>query len=592
MPAEAQADLISLFDAVLPAGLPPTLSGILKRAFGLPRLQQLYCDLASGGNGSIADRLLKRLEIDCRVSPVDLDRIPRQGPVIAVANHPYGILDGAILAALFSSVRPDVRFLANQLLSALPDVRPLVIEVNPFGGAEAARFNRRGMRRALQHLKAGGMLVVFPAGEVSHFTWSRRAIADPEWHSAVASLAEASGAAVAPVFIDGANSALFQAMGTLHPRLRTAMLGRELLNKRHRRVSVRIGAPVPAERLQALPNAAERTQYLRWRTHLLENRAGHKPQTSRPFLPASLRRTPPEPIVDAVSPAALARDVAALAPLLFAGDLDVYLAKAGQIPAVLQEIGRLREITFRAAGEGTGKATDLDRFDAAYLHLFVWNRKACEVAGAYRLAPVDNALTPLYTETLFGYSREFREKLGSAMELGRSFVRPEYQRAFQPLLLLWKGIGRFVAANPQYKILFGPVSISNNYQTVSRELMVSFLRRHAYLSDWAALLRLKNPFRAPKAQAKPAAAPLDLDDLISAVDDIEPGRPGVPVLLRQYLKLGGKLLGFNIDPDFNNALDGLILVDLTQTERRLVERYLGKAEAADFFEFHQRNQNS
>jgi putative hemolysin len=259
---------------------------------------------------------------------------------------------------------------------------------------------------------------------------------------------------------------------------------------------------------------------------------------------------------------------------------------------VLQEIGRLREITFRAAGEGTGKATDLDRFDAAYLHLFVWNRKACEVAGAYRLAPVDNALTPLYTETLFGYSREFREKLGSAMELGRSFVRPEYQRAFQPLLLLWKGIGRFVAANPQYKILFGPVSISNNYQTVSRELMVSFLRRHAYLSDWAALLRLKNPFRAPKAQAKPAAAPLDLDDLISAVDDIEPGRPGVPVLLRQYLKLGGKLLGFNIDPDFNNALDGLILVDLTQTERRLVERYLGKAEAADFFEFHQRNQNS
>jgi putative hemolysin len=173
--------------------------------------------------------------------------------------------------------------------------------------------------------------------------------------------------------------------------------------------------------------------------------------------------------------------------------------------------------------------------------------------------------------------------MGPALELGRSFVRPEYQRGFAPLLLLWKGIGKFVARNPRYKVLFGPVSISNRYQSISRELMVSFLERRASLREWMGLVRRRNPFRGPRLLMP--AADFDLEDLSDAVSDLEPDGAGVPVLLRQYLKLGGRLLAFNVDPDFADALDGLIVVDLTRTEPKLLARYLGKSEAAQFLAF-------
>ena len=187
----------------------------------------------------------------------------------------------------------------------------------------------------------------------------------------------------------------------------------------------------------------------------------------------------------------------------------------------------------------------------------------------------------LYTATLFKYTGDFLDKLGPALELGRSFVRPEYQRGFAPLLALWKGIGAYVARNPRYKTLFGPVSISNQYQAVSRELMVAFLERPASLHEWAGLISSRNPFKRRSSNPLPAQG-LDLEDLSDCVADLEPTRTGIPVLLRQYLKLGGKLLGFNVDPEFSDALDGLIVVDLTKTEPRLLERYLGKAEAGSF----------
>jgi putative hemolysin len=179
--------------------------------------------------------------------------------------------------------------------------------------------------------------------------------------------------------------------------------------------------------------------------------------------------------------------------------------------------------------------------------------------------------------------------MGPALELGRSFIRAEYQRSFSPLLLLWKGIGRYLARNPQYKVLFGPVSISNQYQSISRELMVSFLEREASLRDWMGLVTTRNPLRRLHNSQVPGEA-LDLDDLSAVVSDLEPSRAGVPVLLRHYLKLGGKLLGFNVDPKFSNTLDGLILVDLTKTEPRLLERYLGKAETAAFLAFSKQEQ--
>jgi putative hemolysin len=254
----------------------------------------------------------------------------------------------------------------------------------------------------------------------------------------------------------------------------------------------------------------------------------------------------------------------------------------------LREIGRLRELTFRAVGEGTGKSLDLDRFDGEYLHLFVWNASRNEVVGAYRLAGTD-VVRNLYTATLFKYDQRFLDETGPALELGRSFVRGEYQKGFAPLLALWKGIGVWVARNPRYKILFGPVSISNQYQAVSRELMVAFLERRTSVRDWAGLVSNGNSLPRRSGRLTLPQSGFDVEDLSDVISDLEPSRNGIPVLLRQYLKLGGKLLGFNVDPEFSNALDGLILVDLCKTEPRLLERYLGKRAAAEFLSYWQKH---
>ncbi|MEZ5355335.1 MAG: GNAT family N-acyltransferase [Bryobacteraceae bacterium] len=268
--------------------------------------------------------------------------------------------------------------------------------------------------------------------------------------------------------------------------------------------------------------------------------------------------------------------------------LEAYLARAADIPAVLGEIGRLREVSFRAVGEGTGNSRDLDIFDEHYLHLFLWNPATREIAGAYRLTSTRDAVARygvagLYTATLFEFDENFLARLGPALELGRSFVRAEYQRSFAPLLLLWKAIGVHVARHPEEKTLFGPVSISARYRLESRSLMVRWLEEWASWPDLGRLVRERNPFR--RGSGAEAAAG-DVEQLSRVVSGMEPDGAGVPVLLRQYLKLGGRLLGFNVDPAFSGVVDGLIVVDLTRTEPRWLSRYLGIEEAARFLQHH------
>jgi putative hemolysin len=580
---------------LLPFRVPGTIEAVLGYTLGINRLEGVYNKLrAMTDEAPIAARLLQHLEVTVRTSEKDQDHIPRQGPVLLAVNHPFGILEGAVLSTLLARVRPDVKFLTNGILQTIPDLRERLIAVDPMGGAGAARSNCAGVRQAVEFLADGGLLVIFPAGDVSHFQWRERSITDPKWNAGIARLLSIANRrvhdiSVLPVHVEGSNSLLFQAAGMVHPRLRTMMLVRELLNKRGASVAVRIGSPIAAEKLLAIPSHEERTEYLRWRTYLLASRNEYKPRTALPFVRSSAQAPKLQAIVAPADVLAMAREVGALpvgSRLTAAGVLSAYLARAHEIPVVLSEIGRLREVTFRTAGEGTGKSIDLDSFDQDYLHLFLWNEKKQEIAGAYRLAGTD-MVRGLYTADLFRYGNEFLNRMGPALELGRSFVRLEYQKGFAPLLLLWKGIGGYVAQNPRYKILFGPVSISNQYHSVSRQLMVSFLERYASLQGWAGLVATRNPFRSRHKQsaAFPNAA-FDLDDLSAVVSDLEPGQAGVPVLLRQYLKLGGKLLGFNVDPQFADALDGLILVDLTKTEPKLLQRYLGKPEAAQFLAFH------
>lgn len=271
----------------------------------------------------------------------------------------------------------------------------------------------------------------------------------------------------------------------------------------------------------------------------------------------------------------------------------VYCAHAAQIPSVLQEIGRLRELTFRAIGEGTGKCADIDLFDAYYLHLFVWDARVSVVVGAYRLGLVDQILARygrrgLYTDTLFKYRARMLDRLNPGVELGRSFVRAEYQRRFAPLLLLWRGIARFIERSPRYAVLFGPVSISRSYAAASRQLMVAYLSTRNAEPRLAGEVRPRHPYLDPRLDAELENL-RSIDDLSLRVAQIEPDHKGIPVLLRQYLRLGGRLLGFNVDRQFADTLDGLLLVDLRQTEPTVLERYMGESATRAFRAYHSAN---
>jgi putative hemolysin len=302
-------------------------------------------------------------------------------------------------------------------------------------------------------------------------------------------------------------------------------------------------------------------------------------------------------VIDEVSQAALKAEIDGLPSsqwLVDSGNFRVYCARAEQIPCVLQEIGRLRELTFRVVGEGTGKCADIDLFDTYYLHMFVWDVHAEAVVGAYRLGLVDEILARhgkrgLYTYSLFKYRTRILDSLSPAIEVGRSFVRAEYQRSFAPLLLLWRGIARFIERSPQYAVLFGPVSISNSYCPASRQLMVEYLSAYRADTRLVSQVRPRRPYRdQPRVSASAATvpAPGSIDELSRMIAQIEPDHKSVPVLLKQYLRLGGRVLAFSVDREFGNALDSLIVVDVRQVDPTTMARYMGKSGAIAFRAYH------
>jgi len=569
----------------------------IERLLMLDRLGMTFgAVLRDTGTADPFATLLSELAVDYRVEPGDLARIPATGPLAIVANHPFGMLEAAILAAILSRVRSDVKFMANSMLAAIPQMHDRFIFVNPFGGREAILQNRAPLRSCVEWLRGGGALAVFPAGEVSRLDLRRRAVVDPPWSPAVARLIRAAGCPALPVFFRGANSLGFHLLGAVHPRLGTAALPRELLNKRGRTIDLRIGRLVPARALRALASDEDAINYLRCRTDMLLSRGRSAPKPHRFSMAAAAPETVP-PLAAETTAAAIEDEVARLGPeqkLAEVEDLAVYVASGPEIPHTLQEIGRLRELTFRAVGEGSGLACDLDAFDRWYLHLFLWNAQKREVAGAYRLGPTPDILAArgirgLYTSTLFHYRPELFSRIGPAIELGRSFIRPEYQKHFASLLLLWKGIGQYVVRRPDCAVLFGAVSISSDYNPVSRDLLVSFLERQRD-TNLARLVKARRPFH-PSTSSNWHAHILsrflnDLDELADPIADLEADGKGVPILIRQYMKLGGRMLGFHVDASFSNVLDGLVLVDLRKTPQAALSRYLGREGALTFLARH------
>lgn len=582
-------------DAIKQKLLSPSLR-LLERAFSLDHLDEMYERIRKNtGSGHFLSKFLDEMNVSFEISDADRALIPREGPVLVVANHPYGGIDSAVMCVLLRSVRPDSKILSNSLLRRIPEVHNYCIFVDPFGGKMSKKVNLAPLRETVAWLRAGSMLMVFPAGEVSHISWRHTGIVDPKWDTSISRIIRMTECSVLPIFIEGHNSPLFQVAGLIHPRLRTAMLPHEMLAMRNTRIRLAVGNLIPFEKMKTCPTDTDLMDYLRFRTYLLGSRK--KPgSTGSIFRKQGSQKL--EPIASPSDPELMAAEAEHLPEgqkLIENTGLAVYFAHAAQIRHILFEIGRLRELAFRQEHEGTGKSFDLDRFDEHYIHLFVWDKVKRQVVGAYRLARTDRVMARfgkrgLYTSTLFRYRKGLLQQISPALELGRSFVHPEHQKNYSALHMLWRGIGIFIVRHPRYKNLFGPVSISNEYRSVSRWLLTEYLKHASFEHG---LARLIKPRCKPRSKPAPGcvhtvfdAAVKDYDTIEGVISDVEGHEKGVPILLKQYLRLGGKLLGFNRDPHFGDVLDGLILVDLLHTDRKHLLHFMGKEGLETFMAYH------
>ncbi len=589
----------------------PAISAMTGKFFRSGKMRELYQRLQQSPEGLGLENLLAAMRVEQRVVAADTTRIPATGPVVVVANHPFGMLNGAMLATLLTRARPDVKVITTFPLGDVPELSRHCIVIDSLpgnnGDANYAGANRHALAEAKDWLQSGGMLALFPAAEVSQWQFPQAAISDPHWSHTAVHLIRQTGAAALPVYFCGRNSMSFHLFGMIHPRLRSAFLLQEFLQHEGRNVEIRVGSEISSDGIASIADDQEATDYLRWRTYLLARRRRAEtswPVAARSKLSVNVRQTvaspePQELLAEELSQLPEHRCVA------HSGELAVYLVKASETPRLLQEVGRMREITFRRAREGTGKPRDLDRFDRYYWHLLLWHRSKQELIGGYRVGNTSEILAErgvrgLYTSTLFRYDPQVFEKIGPTLELGRSFVRPEYQRQYAPLLLLWKGIAHLLVAHPETPILFGAVSISNGYNKTSREMIYRFFEARMREEQSGGsidpkmiepgMIEPRRPFRPAWLRPWDCRAMShvlrDLEELSEPITDVEADGKGLPILLRQYAKIGGKLLGFNVDRKFSNVLDGLVMVDLRRTEITVLERFMGKDGAEKFRRYH------
>jgi putative hemolysin len=515
-------------------------------------------------------------------------QVPADGPLIIVSNHPFGLLDPIVLGDFMTKLRPDMKVMTNFLMGGMEEIRPWIIPVDPFHAEDSAQHNLGAMKETLRHLKAGKALAIFPSGEVAHFRMGQ-GVEESPWSDHVGALIRRTEASVLPVYFEGQNSILFQSIGMVHPRLRTGLILRELFQKKKAVVQMRVGQVIPFSRLRKFATDESLTQYLRVHTFVLGQRG------KEGLKPKPVAKLDPAPVSVSDLSESHAAEIQVLrdkgAKLAAQGHLEVFVATATEIPLGLQEIGRLREVTFREVGEGTGKAVDLDRYDEHYLHVFLWDEKERRIAGAYRIGRCDLILRRqgpkgLYTSSLFKFQKPFLSHLDDALEMGRSFISLPYQRSVSALPLLWKGVLTWVSRHPHYRKLFGPVSISQDYAGLSRKLMVEFLKDNKLHPELATLVSPRHPFRYEKNKRllrEFISADLSqVEDFSALISSLEEDGKGLPTLLKHYLRLNGTLLNFNLDKDFGSCLDGLILVDVTKTDPKLLAKYMGEETCAAY----------
>ena len=515
----------------------------------------------------MVEQVLEYFDIRCELAERDLEQIPSYGPVVVIANHPIGTLDGLALLHAVASVRPDVKVMANRLLSRVESISSLMIPVDNMGN----RTQRSQVSAMQEHLENQGVLVVFPAGEVSRL--SSKGVRDGRWHTGFIRMAAKVRAPIVPVHISGNNSALFYLSSLVYRPLSSLLLVREMFRQRGNSLKLQIGARIPyASWHDGHTHANDLAE--RFRRHVYRLGQGK------------------EGLFQSESAIARAEDRAVLKRALEGSEklgqtpdgklIYLYRRNGEDYVPILRELGRLREIAFRAVGEGSGRRRDLDSYDDSYYHLVLWDPQDLEIVGAYRFMPTadhvqEHGIDTIYSQSLFHYGHQMDPILAQGIELGRSFIQPAYWGK-RGLDYLWLGIGAYLAKYPQTRYLFGPVSISGGLPLAARDLLIAFYR--IYFAPTLPLATSRRPYPASLpdvlAQFSGDNYAEDLQRLKRMLSNLG---CAIPPLYKQYTELceagGVQFIDFGSDPAFNNCIDGLVLVDLSQLKTAKFERYIG-----------------
>lgn len=554
---------------------------VLMKLLGISKINRFYDKIKDKEGLDFINAILNELNIDFEIPEDDLKRLPKEGAFITVSNHPLGGMDGVLLLKLMLEQRPDYKVLSSFILQRIEPLKPFLIPVNNFDNKKDFPSSLGGIKEALTHLNGGKPLGVFPAGEVSTYR-EGKLIVDRTWDPVALKLIYKAKLPIVPIYFHAKNSRIFYLLSKIHPILRTASLPSEAISKRKRKIIVRIGKPVSVKDQESFADYNLLGEFLRKKTYILAKTFEKKKDFHLSKLKP--RKQKFKTIIPPVAVEKLEKDIENLlkkSKLLFEkNDYQCFLSEAKEMPAILKEISRLREVTFRQVGEGTGKEFDLDKYDKYYQHLFLWDKKNKKIAGAYRMGMGreifdKSGIKGFYLSELFDFDPELFEMMSKSIEMGRAFVVPEYQQKAFPLFLLWRGIMHTVLRHPEHEFLIGPVSISNRFSDFSKSLLIEFMKSYFYDAYTAQFVSPKKAFKIRLKEKDKKfifqTAGNNLGKFDKLIDELEPGTLKIPVLLKKYIKQNARLISFNVDPNFNDAIDGLMYIKISDLPEETVK---------------------
>ncbi len=567
---------------------------ILMKLLNISTINKIYSKNKHLNDLPFLNALLDDFQIKFEIPEEDLKRLPKEGAYITVSNHPLGGIDGILLLKLMLEQRSDFKIIGNFLLHRIEPLKPYIMPVNPFEDRKDVKSSVAGFKNSLLHLKDGKPLGIFPAGEVSTYK-DGKLVVDKPWEEAAMKLVQKAQVPVVPIYFHAKNSKLFYQLSKISDTFRTAKLPSELLTQKRRTIKVRIGRPISVadqQEHQALPEFSE---FIRRKTYMLANAFDQKGKLLDNIQSTLKAPKPAKRIVTPVKTELMIKEIETLKEgdyrLLQSKNYEVYLAPASKLPNILREIGRLREITFREVGEGTNEAIDLDTFDTYYHHMFLWDNEENLIAGAYRMGLGSRifekyGIDGFYLQDLFRFEPELYKMMSESIEMGRAFIIKSYQQKPMPLFLLWKGIVHTTLRFPEHKYLIGGVSISNQFSNFSKSLMIEFMKSHYYDPYLAQYVHPKKEFKVKLKDADKDfvfdETEADLNKFDKIIDEIEPGALRLPVLLKKYIKQNARLMAFNVDPLFNNSVDGLMYIKIADlpdsTVRPVMEEFQAELE--------------